>query len=324
MKEPKFFTWEASAHKAPDAFEALHARRNSSHGDLFRPLNPYLPILAFVAPLRPAPIEIANYAARLLPNVARYYDVICIVDQLEVIDSWVAAAFPVRDVAWFELNFDRFERILYYFGNSPAHKHMFALLRQHPGVVVLHDFQLGGVLNWMANFGYEPDGFTKALYDSHGFTALKKDREYGRESAIATFPCNGSVLRDSLGVIVHSNYVRELTRTWHGDKAVASLREIPLPHDVKRACDVSQADHLERIAELYGNAIENFYTMSEAREPKLLQAIAQISTPAVPSTADLMAVAAAIATNRERFGLIQILVDVSISLNPMRVPASNA
>jgi glycosyltransferase involved in cell wall biosynthesis len=308
----KIFTWEASAHKALDAFEALHAKRNSSHGDLSPPLPQYRPTLAFVAPLPPAPTETANYAARLLPNLARYYDVICVVDQLEVIDSWVSAVFPVRDVAWFESNLGRFDRILYHFGNSSAHKHIFDLLEQHPGVVVLHDFHLGDTLDWMAKSGYKPDGFTKALYDSHGFTALKKDHENGRERTIATFPCNGPVLRDSLGVIVHSTDVHELTRTWYGDKAVTVLREIPLPPDVNHVCDVSQANYLERIAELYGGAIEKFYTMSPAQEPKLLQAIGRISAPVVPSTPDLMTVATAIAANRERFGLSQILIDVSM------------
>ena len=48
-----------------------------------------------------------------------------------------------------------------------------------------------------------------------------------------------------------------------------------------------------------------------AREQTLLQAIARTSTQAAPSEADLEAVAALIVANRERFGLNQILLDVT-------------
>ena len=68
----------------------------------------------------------------------------------------------------------------------------------------------------------------------------------------------------------------------------------------------------ERVAELYRNAIEELYDTSiVAREQTLLQAIARTSTQAAPSEADLEAVAAPIVANRERFGLKQILVDVT-------------
>ena len=157
--------------------------------------------LAFVSPLPPEQTRIAEYAAALLPNLARHYEIICIVDQPEITDGWITAEFSIRNVRWFEENVGRFERILYQLGNTPSCKHVFGLLERHPGVVLLHDFYLGEVLNWMTDSGYATDSYTKALYDSHGFSALKKDRENGRKSSIEAFPCNADVLRASIGVI---------------------------------------------------------------------------------------------------------------------------
>ena len=57
-----------------------------------------------------------------------------------------------------------------------------------------------------------PGCFTKALYDSHGFSALERDRSSGREATTAAYPCNASVLRNSVGVIVHSEHAIELAR----------------------------------------------------------------------------------------------------------------
>jgi glycosyltransferase involved in cell wall biosynthesis len=108
---------------------------------------------------------------------------------------------------------------------------MFDLLERHPGVVVLHDFYLSGALNWMSALGYAPESFTRALYDSHGFSALLSDKRSSRGATIAAFPCNMAVLRGSTGVIVHSNHSIELVRTWYGDGAPALLRRVPfLPH----------------------------------------------------------------------------------------------
>lgn len=220
----KTFTWETCAQKALRAFEALYSPQKTQitklHANVHR-----RPRLAFVSPLPPVQSGIAGYAARLLPNLARYYEIVCIVDQPEVTDPWISAEFPIRDVRWFEANAERFERIVYQFGNSLFHKHMFALLAEHPGIVVLHDFCLSAPQDWMEHAGY--GSFAKALYDSHGFWALKQDRENGRRASIVTFPCNAPVLQASIAAIVHSEHAIALARNWYGNEASFLMRRVP-------------------------------------------------------------------------------------------------
>ena len=103
---------------------------------------------------------------------------------------------------------------------------MFALLQRHPGVVVLHDFYLGDVLNWMTT-DYARGCFTKALYESHGFSALESDRLLGRDATTASFPCNVEVLREAVGVVVHSEHAIELGRQCYGDQVSSFMRRLP-------------------------------------------------------------------------------------------------
>ena len=103
------------------------------------------PRLAYVSPLPPEQSGIADYSAELIPELARHYDIDVIVDQPKVSDLEVVANCPVRDPAWFADNAASYDRILYHFGNSPFHKHMFDLLERFPGTVVLHDFFLSSV-----------------------------------------------------------------------------------------------------------------------------------------------------------------------------------
>ncbi|MBV8223909.1 MAG: glycosyltransferase family 4 protein [Verrucomicrobia bacterium] len=302
-------TWAAGARKALRAFEALHEKRKGKNAVVVPGSGQNKPLLAFISPLPPADTPVANCCAQILPNLARYYHIICVVDQPSVTDPWIKAEFAIRDVRWLEANAARFERILYHFSNSASCKHMFALLQQHPGVAVLHDFYLGAAL--MEEFS--SGSFTKALYDSHGFAALEKDRVDGREASIGIFPSNGTVLRTSLGVIAHTKDVTELTRTWYGESGLPPIRQIPCSPNGQQTANHSPVNDPEAVAALYKDFIEEFYTTSpRAWEQYLVQAIACASAPAEPSDVDLENVIAALAANRGRFGLPQILIDVTV------------
>jgi glycosyltransferase involved in cell wall biosynthesis len=298
LNRAKGFTWEACAKKALDAFESVHAERQRTrtitYGTSGRPL------LAFVSPLPLEATKVADYSARLLPSLARHYEIVCIVDQAEVLDPWITADFPIRDLRWFERHADDFQRILYQFADSPCHKHLFALLARHPGISVLHDFRSGTALNWMERSDHQPRAFTEALYESHGYYAVYQDQLKGREATIAAFPANAVILRDSIGVIVHSEDFIQQTQIWYGQDAAV------------QTVFLDQSQHAEKVAEVCRDRIEEFYRVScRSREQRLIQAIARLSDPIDSADKELPAIATAIAANRTRFGLSQILIDVS-------------
>ena len=235
------FTWKAHATKALTAFEEIHTRK------MVRPKtgSKRKPLLAFVSPFPPERTGIAGYAARLVPSLAEHYDIVCIADHPRIDDPLLSSRFPFRDVRWFERHGGGFERILYQFGNSPAHKRIFSLLEQYPGVAVLHDFFLGDVLCWMQESGYAPGCFSKALYDSHGLPALMKHNRDGRTASVATFPCNSAIFRDSAGVVVHSSHAIDLARDWYGEPAAALMRQVPfLPRKQEKGNRVQARERL--------------------------------------------------------------------------------
>ena len=70
------FSWDASAEKALDAFEALHERRSARLPDrrAGMVMTPCKPRLAFVSSLPPERSEGADYSAELIPELAPFYD----------------------------------------------------------------------------------------------------------------------------------------------------------------------------------------------------------------------------------------------------------
>lgn len=186
------------------------------------------PRLAYVTPLPPEKSGIADYSAELLPQLASYFDIDVIVDQELVTDAWISANLSVRQLDYFEAHASTYDHVLYHFGNSAMHRHMFDLLERHPGVVVLHDFYLANLLHYMHHSGYLPDAFQQAIYHSHGFGAVIDSEQLGEGAAVWKYPCNKAVLDHAVGVIVHSNYPKQLARLWYGDKAPNDWLTLPL------------------------------------------------------------------------------------------------
>ena len=185
------------------------------------------PKLAYVSPLPPVKSGIADYSAELVPELAKFYDIDLVVDQDTVADARLDG-FPLRSPDWLRAHAHTFERVVYHVGNSHAHQHMFTLMREVPGIVVLHDFFLSGVLDNLEREAYLPRGFMEALYESHGYTGLLSHRKEGRNPSIWKYPLNKGVLDHAAGVIVHSDFSKELALEWYGPGAADGWQTIPL------------------------------------------------------------------------------------------------
>ena len=239
LQQCQLFSWDASAQKTLAAFEQVHERRRDGARALAAvatavtansaaPAAAPRPRLAYFSPLPPERTGVADQSAELLPELARYYDIELVVAQPEVDDRWMLANFPVRSVAWFEAHASRYDRILYHFGNSAFHAHMFELVQRHPGVVVLHDFYLSGAVHYLSSLNREPNAYCRMLYQSHGYHALIEEQAEGREASYYRYPCNKPVLDSAAGIIVHSRYSQQLAERWYGAGKAADWRYIPL------------------------------------------------------------------------------------------------
>ncbi|MBP0049718.1 glycosyltransferase [Marinobacterium sp. AK62] len=228
MQHAKKFTWANTAASALDALIGLQQKHQKSVKALGNNTNQYR--LAYVSPLSPARTGISDYSSELLPALAEHYqiDVVSITDDVD--DPWVRQVGRLRSVEWFRQHRDQYDRVLYQFGNSAFHGYMFDLLSEIPGVVVLHDFYLSGVLSYLESHEQplHSGSFLKALFHSHGYPALL-DWWNVRDlvSVVRRYPCNFGVLQGALGTIVHDEYPFELAREWYGETATTNWYRIP-------------------------------------------------------------------------------------------------
>ena len=226
-------SWDHSARRALAALEA-HAQaqaaaRVAAAADAGM-ASGAKPRIAFLSPLPPERTGVADYAVRVLPALLPHFDVELIVHQAEVTMPPELAHLPRHPLAWLDQHPERYQHIVYQFGNSPFHSHMMPLLQRHPGVVVLHDFFLSSMVSYEQITGAMPGVWTRSLLHSHGYAAVQASLvPDGLDQAKQDYPSNLEILQDASHVIVHSDYARQLARDWYGEQAGADWSPAQLP-----------------------------------------------------------------------------------------------
>jgi glycosyltransferase involved in cell wall biosynthesis len=229
LQRAESFTWARTAAGALDALRSMHRRVTTAER---RPApacaTRVRPRMAVLTPLPPIPSGISDYSALLLPELSRHYDVTVVTD--DAVDPAVESEADVQSTDWFRSSHRRFDRIVYHLGNSEFHGHMFDLLAEIPGVVVLHDFALSGIASHMDALGTSREPWRAQLYRSHGYRAVLADLAgTDRSESVWRYPVSLTSLQDAIGIIVHSETARHLADHWYGDGAAARWCVIPMP-----------------------------------------------------------------------------------------------
>lgn len=228
LERSREFSWDRTASAGWTGLMHAVAMRKRNEPVLAEP-RWTRPKLAYLSPLPPQRSGIADFSAELLPELTAHYDIELIIDDGAPVPELDGLALPIRTTSWFLQNADRFDRVLYHFGNSEFHSHMFDVLERVPGVVVLHDFFLGNLHHFLQDTGQRPGIWQQALYEGHGYGALDVLKtNIDRNVTAFAFPCNWRVLSRSDGIIVHSSHSKELAAQWFGPEIAESVIQMPL------------------------------------------------------------------------------------------------
>ena len=220
------FSWDETARRALAALRKYIEENGTAKPTV--KLIESKPRLAFVSPMPPERSGISYYSADLLPALAEHYDIELIVNQDTVTDTVAFSRLPVRNVQWLRDHVQYYDRVLYQFGNSTFHTHMFDLLTEIPGVVVLHDFFLSNL-----ECHLDPQRFTRLLAENHGYQAVLErydtaNTRDGLTEAVLSWPANARAVRPAQGVIVHSEHAQQLASRFYSPSTVSDWTTIPL------------------------------------------------------------------------------------------------
>jgi glycosyltransferase involved in cell wall biosynthesis len=203
------FRWENCAEMACRAIESAIARKCVADRR---------PRIAWVSPLPPAPSGIADYSAELLPHLAQHFDIELVVDagrplisyeltrEYVVVNSREAAARHRTCL---------YDLFVYQIGNSAWHLGALDLLWRYRGLLVLHDWNLGGLVHAAIRKGAWPARLDEEL-DREGEPALAARVRTIPSGDLPEIPprvaMNRRILGSAEAVLVHSAWTWQRVR----------------------------------------------------------------------------------------------------------------
>jgi 2-polyprenyl-3-methyl-5-hydroxy-6-metoxy-1,4-benzoquinol methylase/glycosyltransferase involved in cell wall biosynthesis len=180
--------------------------------------------IAYFSPLGPQRSGIADYSEALLPHLAENADVDLFVDGFVPTNKEITSRFQVRDYkaspAVLE-NLSMYDATIYHIGNDHRyHSGIYKVSREHPGIVVLHDFALQ---HFFWGLGQSEGDFASYL-DEMEAEAGPGERRLAAESLACggappqlnsplEFPLNYGLSSRAQAVIVHSEWSRKRLQT---------------------------------------------------------------------------------------------------------------
>jgi glycosyltransferase involved in cell wall biosynthesis len=183
--------------------------------------------IAYWSPLNPCRSGISDYSENLLFHLAQYADIDIYVDGYTPTNEFIVDKFAVYDYkSYSTLALEQgYDVNLYQMGNSPYHEYIYETLLTEPGVVVLHEYILQGFMYHIA----EAQGGHRCYLDeveySEGKQARKVVEQELREGKvdIFTYPLNKRIVETSLGIVVHSHWMRSQLRKQGAHKPIAVI-----------------------------------------------------------------------------------------------------
>jgi len=203
------FSWEKSAKLVLSSLEKQ--RKISPTYKIKKPK------IAFFCPLPPKKSGISFYCSALLPFLSKFWDIDLFIDEGYLCtDPFIVANFNIFSYLEFEdkKKIKKYDTIIYQIGNSDNHTYMFDMLQKYPGIVVLHDVYLSGIMYWMTARIGKLDEFVKEIEYSHGEAGLKlvskaKKNLISWDKVIKELQINKRVLDTATSIIVHSDWDKQ-------------------------------------------------------------------------------------------------------------------
>lgn len=212
LEKSKQFSWTETTKKILDTYKSLQndivTKKSKNHV--------YKPRIAYFSPLPPKKSGISNYSASLLPLLSKYWDIDIFIDDYVCTDPYLVANFNIYSYSEFE-QFHKaypYDSIVYQVGNSENHVYMFDFIKKYPGVLILHDVYLGGVIYWITGRIGKLNEFIDEVIYSHGEKGEEMINKAQKnlitwDKLIWELQVNKRFLDNSTQILLHSNWDKE-------------------------------------------------------------------------------------------------------------------
>ncbi len=184
--------------------------------------------IAYFSPLNPIRSGISDYSEDLLPYLAELTEVDLFIDDFQPANQTLCDRFAIYSIADYARRRWDYDVALYHMGNNLYHEAIYRTGLRFPGVTVLHDYALVGMLGSVTLKRGNRGAFAREWGYAYGLEGLAQVRKIlaGQTVLSPAEPLNQRLIDLSLGVIVHSDFLR---RRVLQSRPTANVAHIPMP-----------------------------------------------------------------------------------------------
>ena len=214
--------------------------------------------IAYFSPLNPQPSGISDYSEELLGYLRDYGDVDLFVDGFTPSNPWLTGSFQIFDYQVEPSVLEQltnYDATIYHIGNDHRyHSAIYGVLKQHPGIVVFHDFALQDFFLGLARAQGNMEVYLDELEACYGKAERLRAAEFFARGALPPqvnaqldFPLNERMARSAEGIIVHSEWSRHRLRLAAPGVPIALIRHHITAHAAATPSIKDQNDEERRV-----------------------------------------------------------------------------
>ena len=191
--------------------------------------------IAYFSPLSPLKSGIVDYSeADLLPFLKKYCEIdLYIDDGYKPTNRNITSNFKIYNYKKFANNADKYDMILYHIGNNPLHAYIYKTLKKYPGIVILHDFFIHGLIHGTTLAKGDKLGYINEFFEMYGKEgkqlAESNINNQNFEQVEFKYPLIKLILDASKGILVHSAYGKRIILRDNPDVAIKIIKHPVIP-----------------------------------------------------------------------------------------------
>lgn len=230
-KRVKLYTWENTVRLTMDSLS------KTKHNKKVKSTEESRKKIAMFTPLPPLKSGISDYSYDIILALTKYFDIDVYVDDKYNSNPFLNNQYiKIYNHREYEVNENKYLDTLFQVGNSEFHIYMFDYIKKYSGTVVLHDYNLHGVIYFATAAKGNHDEFEKILSEDNSEVVKKyiDNIRSGKSGLrIHDVEVNGIVTNYAKKIIVHSDYAkrklleRNISREVTKIALYASIEEIP-------------------------------------------------------------------------------------------------
>lgn len=200
------YTWENTVKLTIDSINKME------YNNKIKILNKSRENIAMFTPLPPLRSGISDYSYDIILELTKFFDIDIYVDDTYIQNPFINNKYiNIYNHKQYKINHKQYLDTLFQVGNSEFHSYMFEYIKKYKGTVILHDYNLHGIIYFTTGEKGNYDKYEKMLAEDDEKSAKNYINDIKSEKTglkIHDIEVNGIVTNYANKIIVHSDYAK--------------------------------------------------------------------------------------------------------------------